>query len=68
VDIHPEDCTLDMSDFEAQISDRTKIVACGYASNAVGTINDVRAVVGHGARRGSGVFYRRGAVRPARLH
>ena len=46
VDIHPEDCTLDMSDFEAQISDRTKIVACGYASNAVGTINDVRAVVG----------------------
>lgn len=45
VDIHTEDCTLDMSDFEAQISERTKIVACGYASNAVGTINDIRAVV-----------------------
>jgi cysteine desulfurase family protein (TIGR01976 family) len=45
VDIRPEDCTLDMADFEAQISDRTKIVACGYASNAVGTINDVRSVV-----------------------
>ncbi len=45
VDIRPEDCTLDMADFEAQITDRTKIVACGYASNAVGTINDVRAVV-----------------------
>ncbi|MCC6187822.1 MAG: cysteine desulfurase-like protein [Anaerolineales bacterium] len=45
VDIHPEDCTLDMTDFEAQLSDKTKIVACGYASNAVGTINDVRAIV-----------------------
>jgi cysteine desulfurase family protein (TIGR01976 family) len=46
VDLRPEDCTLDMGDFESQISDRTKIVACGYASNAVGTINDVQAVVG----------------------
>ncbi len=45
VDLRPEDCTLDMGDFEAQISDRTKIVACGYASNAVGTINDIQAVV-----------------------
>ena len=45
VDIREEDCTLDMSDFEAQITDRTKIVACGYASNAVGTINDVKAIV-----------------------
>jgi cysteine desulfurase family protein (TIGR01976 family) len=45
VDIHPEDCTLDMADFESQITDRTKIVACGYASNAVGTINDLRAVI-----------------------
>jgi len=45
VDLREEDCTLDMSDFEAQITDRTKIVACGYASNAVGTINDVKAIV-----------------------
>ncbi|MBI3763379.1 MAG: cysteine desulfurase-like protein, partial [Chloroflexi bacterium] len=45
VDIREEDCTLDMADFEAQISDRTKIVAVGYASNAVGTINDVKTIV-----------------------
>jgi cysteine desulfurase family protein (TIGR01976 family) len=45
VDIRTEDCTLDMSDFESQITDKTRIVACGYASNAVGTINDVKAVV-----------------------
>ncbi|HEY6407273.1 MAG TPA: aminotransferase class V-fold PLP-dependent enzyme, partial [Ktedonobacteraceae bacterium] len=45
VDIHEEDCTLDLVDMERQITERTKIVAVGYASNAVGTINDVRKVV-----------------------
>ncbi len=45
VDIREEDCTLDMASFEAQISSKTKIVAAGYASNAVGTINDVQTIV-----------------------
>ena len=45
VDLRPQDCTLVMKDFEEQITERTKLVACGYASNAVGTINDVRLVV-----------------------
>ncbi|HEY4386603.1 MAG TPA: cysteine desulfurase-like protein [Ktedonobacteraceae bacterium] len=45
VDIHPEDCTLNMEELERQISARTKLVAVGYASNAVGTINDVRRAV-----------------------
>jgi cysteine desulfurase family protein (TIGR01976 family) len=45
VDIHAEDCTLDMDDLEQQITSRTKIVAAGYASNAVGTINDVQRIV-----------------------
>jgi cysteine desulfurase family protein (TIGR01976 family) len=45
VDIREEDCTLNMADFEAQITGRTKIVAAGYASNAVGTINDVKTIV-----------------------
>lgn len=45
VDIHPEDCTLDMADLQQQITPRTKLVAIGYASNAVGTINDVKEVV-----------------------
>ncbi|GAC1369415.1 MAG: cysteine desulfurase-like protein [Ktedonobacteraceae bacterium] len=45
VDFHPEDCTLDMQEMERLISPRTKLVAVGYASNAVGTINDVRRVV-----------------------
>ena len=44
-DIHEEDCTLDMEDLARKITSRTKIVAAGYASNAVGTINDARAIV-----------------------
>jgi cysteine desulfurase family protein (TIGR01976 family) len=44
VDIHEKDCTLDMADL-AQINSKTKIVAAGYASNAVGTINDVKTIV-----------------------
>ncbi len=45
VDFHEDDCTLDMEDMARQITDRTKIVAVGYASNAVGTINDVQRAV-----------------------
>lgn len=51
VDIREEDCTLDMDDLERKITSRTKLVAVGYASNAVGTINPVDEVVqlAHGA-------------------
>ena len=45
VDFDPRDCTLDMADLEAAITPRTRVVALGCASNAVGTINDVRRVV-----------------------
>jgi len=45
VDINVEDCTLDMVDLERQITNRTRLVAVGYASNAVGTINNVAEVV-----------------------
>jgi cysteine desulfurase family protein (TIGR01976 family) len=45
VDIDVEDCTLAMADLRRQINERTKVVAVGYASNAVGTINDVAEVV-----------------------
>ncbi|GCE19804.1 cysteine desulfurase-like protein [Dictyobacter kobayashii] len=45
VDFHAEDCTLDMQAMEEAITPRTKLVAVGYASNAVGTINNVQQVV-----------------------
>jgi cysteine desulfurase family protein (TIGR01976 family) len=44
-DIDIEDCTLDLDDLRRQITSRTKLIAVGYASNAVGTINDVVEVV-----------------------
>lgn len=44
VDIDVEDCTLDMADMARAIGPRTKLVAVGYASNAVGTINDVAEI------------------------
>lgn len=45
VAFNEEDCTLDMGDLAAKIGDRTRLVAVGYASNAVGTINNVAEVV-----------------------
>jgi len=45
VDIHEEDCTLDMEDLRSKITPRTRLVAVGYASNAVGTINPVAEVI-----------------------
>jgi cysteine desulfurase family protein (TIGR01976 family) len=43
-DVHPEDCTLDLADLEAQLSDKTRVVAFPWASNAVGTLVDVERV------------------------
>jgi cysteine desulfurase family protein (TIGR01976 family) len=45
VAFNQEDCTLDMADLAAKIGDRTRLVAVGYASNAVGTINNVAEAV-----------------------
>jgi cysteine desulfurase family protein (TIGR01976 family) len=45
VDINPADCTLDMDDLRSKVTPRTRLVAVGYASNAAGTINDVREAV-----------------------
>jgi len=45
VDFDPGDCTLDMAGLEAALGPRTRLVALGFASNAVGTINDVRRAV-----------------------
>ena len=45
VDVHPENVTLDMQDMRVKITDRTRLVAVGYASNAVGTINDVTTII-----------------------
>src|SRR5271170_7471179 len=44
VDIHESDCTLDLEDLKRKINKNTRLVAVGYASNAVGTINPVAEI------------------------
>ena len=44
VDMREEDCTLDLDDLKRKITEKTKIVAVGYASNMVGTINPVAEI------------------------
>jgi cysteine desulfurase family protein (TIGR01976 family) len=41
----PATCTLDLDSLDAALSGRTRLVAVGYASNAVGTINSVAEIV-----------------------
>jgi cysteine desulfurase family protein (TIGR01976 family) len=44
-EIDETDCTLEMDDLARKITSQTKLVAAGYASNAVGTINNVKEIV-----------------------
>jgi cysteine desulfurase family protein (TIGR01976 family) len=44
VDIREEDCTLNLDDLKSKLNGKTKLVAAGYASNAVGTINPVAEI------------------------
>jgi cysteine desulfurase family protein (TIGR01976 family) len=40
-EINRNDCTLDLDDFRSKLSERTRLVAVGCASNATGSINPV---------------------------
>lgn len=51
-----EDCTLRLEDLDAVLNERTKLVAVGWASNAVGTINPIAEVVERAHRVGALVF------------
>ena len=55
-DIREADCTLDLDDLKAKITSRTKLVAVGYASNAVGTINPVGEITKIAHETGALVF------------
>ncbi|MEE8451797.1 MAG: cysteine desulfurase-like protein [Thermoguttaceae bacterium] len=56
VGIRADDCTLDMDDFHEKLSPRTRLVAVGCASNAVGTINPVVEIARAAHRVGALVF------------
>ena len=44
VDINPEDCTLCLDQYANVLNEKTRLVAVGCASNAVGTINPVQKI------------------------
>jgi len=50
VGIRADDCTLDLDELRSLLTDRTRLVAVGAASNLVGTINPIReiAALAHG--------------------
>ena len=56
VDIRPDDVTLDIEAFDAILHERPKLVAFGWASNAVGTINPVAELVHRAHEAGSLTF------------
>jgi cysteine desulfurase family protein (TIGR01976 family) len=56
LDVDPSDCTLRLDSLSALLNDRTRLVAVGLASNAVGTVNPVREVVAAARRVGALVF------------
>jgi cysteine desulfurase family protein (TIGR01976 family) len=44
VEIRESDCTLDLDDLKSKLNSKTRLVAVGYASNAVGSINPVAEI------------------------
>jgi cysteine desulfurase family protein (TIGR01976 family) len=54
--VRPEDCTLDLEDWRSKLSERTRLVAVGAASNAVGTINPVQEMAEEAHAAGALVF------------
>jgi len=55
-DIRESDCTLDLQDLKSKLSSKTKLVAVGYASNLVGTINPVEEITRLAHAAGAMIF------------
>ena len=51
-----DDCTLRLEELEAVLNDRTRLIAVGWASNAVGTINPVAEIARRAHRAGALVY------------
>jgi cysteine desulfurase family protein (TIGR01976 family) len=56
VRMRPETGTLDMDDLARSVTPKTKLVAIGFASNALGTVNDVVAAGALARRAGALLF------------
>jgi cysteine desulfurase family protein (TIGR01976 family) len=51
-----DDCTLRLEDLDAVLNDRTRLVAVGWASNAVGTINPIAEIAERAHQVGALVY------------
>jgi len=56
IPVRLDDCTLDLAALDALLGPRTRLVAVGYASNAVGTVNPVAEIVRRAHAAGALVF------------
>jgi cysteine desulfurase family protein (TIGR01976 family) len=56
IDFDIEDCTLKLDDLERALERKPKLVAFGYASNAVGTVNPVRKITNMAHAAGALVY------------
>jgi cysteine desulfurase family protein (TIGR01976 family) len=56
VDFHPEDGTLDLDDLQAALAEGPRLLAIGYASNALGTINPVQKITTWAHAAGAQVY------------
>lgn len=53
LDFDVEDGTLRLDQLDALLTPRTRLVACGYASNALGTINPVAHIIARARQAGA---------------
>lgn len=53
---NPDDCTLDLKEYDRLLNDRTRLVAFAYASNAVGTITPAKAIIERAQTVGATTF------------
>ena len=56
VDIHPDDCTLNLNDFQNKLSEKTQLVAIGAASNSAGNVNPLEQITRKAHQAGAKVF------------
>ncbi len=56
LDFDPADCTLRVEQLDGLLNERTRLVAVGGASNAVGTVNPIPAIVARAHAAGALVF------------
>jgi len=67
VGIRADDCTLDLEQLEESITERTRLVAIGCASNSVGTVTDVRRIADRAHAVGALVYMDAVHLSPHRL-